>query len=570
MKTTSRRALAIWPALIVAAALSLLAAGLAGAGTTVTRAGQTLVVLEDDIAPALDPDGPSSAHPGTEEINANTMDTLLEYPSTLKNGILIPNYRATTQRLVPRLATSWKRTGATWTFTLRKGAKSCAGNELTADDVVWTFARAKSVSGAAPVAWFLGNVMGILPLDPLISKDPKAKELNGEVTKAGRYSVRFKPQHPSELFPKFLQIFALGIFDSAELKKHATARDPWAHNYTLTQNSPGFGAYCLTRWNKGSEMNLESNPNYWQGTPKYTKIVIRKVPQDSNRLAAIRSNSAQIVTQLTPEEIANVKKDPSISVLEWFNTEQLSLGLNYAYAPWNLPGNALLRQAIAYALPYNEIIANDYRGDARPWLGLIPSSFIGYKKIDRYRTNVAKAKQLLARAGFPGGKGLEKYSSALTLSYAAERSTVNEPIGNRIRTALAQIGINITLAPIPLAQFTDRTLTKRDMPMFLNDAVRSFGPDAGYSALLFFVSVKKGGLINPGQYSSAKVDALYAASATQVGARRAKTLNTMQDILANDLPVIPIAERPSIITVRKGISNWAGRSDNVITFFYLK
>ena len=218
MRSTPRRALGIWLALIVTAALSLLAAGIAGAGTTVTHAGQTLVVLEDDIAPALDPDGPSSAHPGTEEINANTMDTLLDYPSTLKNGILIPNYRAATQRLVPRLATSWKRTGATWTFTLRKGAKSCTGNELTADDVVWTFARAKSVSGASPVSWFLGNVMGILPLDPLISKDPKAKELKGEVTKAGRYTVRFKPQHASELFPKFLQIFALGIFDSAELK----------------------------------------------------------------------------------------------------------------------------------------------------------------------------------------------------------------------------------------------------------------------------------------------------------------------------------------------------------------
>ena len=90
------------------------------------------------------------------------------------------------------------------------------------------------------------------------------------------------------------------------------------------------------------------------------------------------------------------------------------------------------------------------------------------------------------------------------------------------------------------------------------------------TALLFFVTPAKGGLINPGNYSSAAVDSLYATSATTVGAKRLAALHKLQDTLANDLPVVPIAERPSIIVVRKGITNWFGRSDNTINFWYLK
>ena len=75
----------------------------------------------------------------------------------------------TTQGFRPQLATSWSKSGLTWTFKLRQGVKSCAGNEFTADDVVYTFQRAKSVSGAAPAAWFLSNVGAVLSLDPLTS-----------------------------------------------------------------------------------------------------------------------------------------------------------------------------------------------------------------------------------------------------------------------------------------------------------------------------------------------------------------------------------------------------------------
>src|SRR5207253_1507290 len=119
----------------------------------------------------------------------------------------------------PRLATSWTHPAPTrWVFKLRHGVKSCAGNELTADDVVYTFARAKSVSGASNVAWFLGNVAGVLPLDPVTKKTAAAKKLKpSEVRKIDRYTVEVDQYHLNDLFPRMLTLYPLFIFDSKEM-----------------------------------------------------------------------------------------------------------------------------------------------------------------------------------------------------------------------------------------------------------------------------------------------------------------------------------------------------------------
>ena len=69
-----------------------------------------------------------------------------------------------------------------------------------------TASRAKSVSGSTPLAWFLLNLMAVLPLDPLVSKDPKAKELKGEVTKTGQYTFQVKQLNQNELFPRLFEI----------------------------------------------------------------------------------------------------------------------------------------------------------------------------------------------------------------------------------------------------------------------------------------------------------------------------------------------------------------------------
>ena len=565
------------PAKLRLAALVALVAALGVAGSVAATAsaagGKTLVVLQDDIAPGVDVDGANASNFAFHQVVENTMDGLIAYSSKTVAGVMVPNFKVGPTGFEPRLATSWTQDGLTWTFKLRKGVKSCAGNELTADDVVYTFARAKSVSGASPVSWFLGNVGGVLTLDPLISKDPKAKELNGEVVKVDNYTVKIKQFVPAGLFPRVLEIFALFIYDSKVMKANSTSTDPWSHKYGVTVNAPGYGAYCIKSWTKGSEIVLESNPNYWGGPSTFTKIIERKVPASSNRVAAIKAGSADIAIELTPRDIADIRKNSAskTTVMSWYNNEVLALGLNNKIAPWSLPKNELLRQAVAYVLPVQDIIKSDYLGDAKPWFGLAQSTFYGYKAIKTYEKNdVAKAKALLAQAGYPDGKGLEKYSDGLKLYYVQERSGVLEPVVNRIKTALAAIGVNISLNPVTNTEYNDRELTKFDMPMFLRDKVRPFGPDVGYTALLFYVSQAKGGLVNAGNYSNAAVDGLFADSQKVAGSKRLYDLDRMQAILMRDLPLVPIIERPSQIVVKKGISCWFGKTSNTFNFWYLR
>ena len=265
-----------------------------------------------------------------------------------------------------------------------------------------------------------------------------------------------------------------------------------------------------------------------------------------------------------------MSKSRAVSVLSWQNNKLLTMGINYKYPPFNTSKGALIRKAIAYAMPYSNIIKDDYLGNAKQWYGLVPSSAFGYVPIHTYSTNLAKARALMAQAGYAGGKGLPANSPAFQLFYVAERAALLQPIATEIKTALAQIGITIQLSPISQAEENTRELTRFDMGMFLRDDNRPLGPDAGYAAQLWYVCAKDGGLEPSGNYCNPKFDALFAKSQDATGSVRLKYLAQMQQILMQDLPYVPIVEIPSQLAVQKGITGWEGNSYDLVEYWYLK
>ncbi len=557
-------------AVTVFALLTTAAAGIAGTTAALApNAKDTLIVLREQIAPQMNPDGTTAGDPGMVDVFKNVYWRLVDYPTSRKGDIIVPNYKVKPMNFVPQLAQSYSKKGLTWTFKLRKGIKSCTGNELTADDIVYTFARAKSVSGGAPVAWFLANVGSIINLDPLTkgAKDPKAKELSGEVTKVDDYTVQIKQYAPNELFPRVLEIFALNIFDSKEMKKQASAKDPWSHTFANNKGTAGYGPYCVTRWNKGSEVDLGFNPNWTGKKPQFTKVVIRKVPQNANRVAAIKAGSADIATTLTPTEYDSLRSSSNVTVLGWYNNQSSYIYANYKIEPWGMPGNVKLRRAMAYAIPYQDIIKLDYKGSARVWRGVVVSTYNDYAPVLDFKTDLVKAKALMAEAGYPGGNGLEKYKSAFSLTYPAERAATLEPVANRVSTNLRAIGMPVTLNPIPQAEFADRFLSKRDLPLALVDYGAAFGPDAVYAVQLFFVSPDKGGINNGMNYSSKEMDAAFFAAINASGATRTAKIKRAQQIIARDQPAVSLYEWQSQLAVRKGLSGWLVSSDNSLGFY---
>lgn len=564
----------VWLALGVS--IAVLAAACGGpeqsANNSASDAGEDqLVVLSDDVPASLNPDGPEAASPATIAGIGNLHDTLIGYPTSLQDGVFIPDYTT----FEGRLAESWEvsEDGLNWTFTLREDVVSCAGNPLTADDVLWTFQRAKSVSGATPIAWFLANAGGVLPLDPVLpdaTDEDKALQ-DTEVAKIDDRTVVFTLQGPNALFPRVLTVFGLVIYDSVEMEGQATEQDPWAHEFANAGGAAGFGAYCIDSWEQGQEMTLTANSEYYRGQPQHTSVVWRKVSETGNRVAAIRSGDADLVTNLAPREFESLAEEEGVNVLGWFSNETVNLILNEQYDLWQGKDGRLLRQAIAYAIPYDAVIEAIFPADgARRWYGMAPSDVIGFEEVREYETDLNRARELLEEAGYPEGRGLEAESEALTLYYVVERRSWLEPLAVQIQTALAEVGIPIQLEPITQAEAATRALVRKDLPMAVLDWLYPYVPDAGYHVQLFFLPAELGGVNNVMNYDSEEVTAAWMqATGLPEGDERNEALAVAQRQAMMDLPWVPLMERRTQVAVADGITGFEGRPDNILTFWPL-
>jgi len=505
---------------------------------------KTLLVLGESVPASLDYDGPSGNHPASQTGFHNLIEPLVDNAPGAKteDGTQLLDFN----KFTGALAESWSFDQATltWTFKLRQGVKSCAGNTFTADDVLYTYARAKSLTGKAPIGYFLASVASVANFTPaLFAKTPEAieaRKLGDEVKKVDDHTVQIRQSAPNKLMLPVLTIFGALIYDSKEMKAHATAEDPWSHDYANNVNGPSFGAYCLESWKKDEEFVAKANPNYYRGKPYFDRIIYRKVPQSANRLAILRTGQAQIVESLNPREIDSLRKVPNIKIGGGYLNATLIMLLNFKSKPFD---NPLMRKAIAYAIPYQDIIKTSYFGEAKQWEGLIPSAYPGYiKPKAQYAYDPAKAKQLLAEDGYPDGKGLEEFADSFKLSYAAERESNLGPTATLVQTRLKALGIPVQLDPQPVTQLADRQLVKKDLPFSLYDQSKPVGVDPAYAMQLYFVTAPRG-VNNMTNFSDAKLDEAFSKAQVEADtAKRNEYLAEAQEILMDKLPFVPVVE----------------------------
>jgi peptide/nickel transport system substrate-binding protein len=529
---------------------------------------QELLFLAEDVPAGLNYDGPAAAIPTSQTGMVNVMEPLFGYATNPANesGVVTPDFSTFEGRLVE----SWSYDPATltWTLKLRQGVQGCGGATFNADDVLYTFARGKSVSGAAPIGWFLSNVASIANFTPDVFGDETKRALGDEVTKVDDYTVTIRQSEPNALFLPVLTIFGLHIFDKELMDANATAEDPWAHDYANNVNVASFGPYCVESWTKDDEIVLSANENYYRGAPAIKRVVMKKVPQSSNRVVILRSAQAQLVQGLTPREFDSLRGAPGIAVGSVAGNENLFVHMNFDVPPFD---NPLVRKAVAHAIPTQQIIDNAYFGQARPWLGVVPSSYPGFhQSATQYPYDPAAAKALLAEAGYPDGAGLDAFGEAFQLTYVSEKEATLGPIVNAIATAMGEVGFPVTLNPIPQTQYGDRQLVKRDLPFAVNDQEKPIGVDAGYATQLFFVSPESGGLNNMVNYRNPDLDALWAQARVEPDtAKRDALLVQIQDILMNDVVWAPVVEYSTQWAHSDTLQGLQWHPDNSVRFFDL-
>jgi peptide/nickel transport system substrate-binding protein len=482
------------------------------------------IVLADSSAPnSLDPDGPASSVKQNLIAVNNTYDNLVTYvskpnPTSLGGGDTID----ASGPVAPALATSWKVTAHTAVFNLRKGVKSQYGNTLTSADVVWSYNRAVADKATGAFIYSVdGNITGVKAL--------------------GKYKVEYTLKSTAPLLMYALTSHYSTIYDATEVKKHVTAKDPQAKTW-LSSHTAGFGAYDVSSYTSGQSVDFVPNKNYYRGAPKISVDFI-SIPSDSNRFASLQKGSVNIALDLTPEENAQVKSDSSLHVYAIKGNSQTTMFPNFDVPQLK---NPLVRQALQYATPQDQIVSQIYKGFGFPLQSVATAGTQGYTtQYWHYTYDIAKAKALMKQAGYASGFSTKLY-------YPSDDSTLTS-LAPILQSSYQQIGIKVTLVPESSSTLITQAFGSKNLPMYLTDQASSVLPSIANIAALY----QTGGFANINNYSVPAFDA--AAKTTLSTTDSAKVIaaaHAMQKVTAQDPVYVSVAGLEDVAATSSDIGGY--------------
>jgi peptide/nickel transport system substrate-binding protein len=341
--------------------------------------------------------------------------------------------------LQPELAEEWDRRDMSVTLKLRKDATFADGTPITAKDVKYSYDRTFGVGGYPQSAIAAASLLK--PEQFVVVDD---------------HTFRVDFINHDKLSMPYLGVPLVNVYHSELVKKHAKPDDPWGVQWTKL-NHAGSGAYKVEKWTPAQEIVYVRNENWKCGPrPKLRRIISRIVPSSGMRRAMVQRGDVDVSYDITPKDAAEMAANKSLKVISSLmeNTVQF-IGMNVTMKPFD---NPKVRQAIAYAIPYQKIIDVAVYGRARGLYGG-PDQVTSpeWPQPHRYVTDPAKAKQLLAEAGYPDG-------FETTLSFDLGAAVVNEPLCVLIQEALGQIGIKVTLDKIAGSNWR-AAFTQKKMPL---------------------------------------------------------------------------------------------------------
>ncbi len=410
------------------------------------------------------------------------------------------------------LAEEFTRSSMSYTFRLRRDATFHDGTPVTTEDVKWTYDRALAVGGFPR---FVFNAISILKPEQFVAVDPYTFRVDLDRADNGAFPYLASPSS--------------FILNSKLVRAHLTEKDPYGLDWTRV-NDAGSGAYRVQSFKPGQEMACVRDPN-WNRGPKPTveRVVLRMVPDGGTRRALLERGDIDLSYDMSAKDAAELASAPGVSVMStpMDNVTQF-LGMNVHVAPFD---NPKVREAIAYAIPYDEIVKLVLFGRGRS-LGNGPARVTTgtWPQPGPWRTDPAKAKAMLAAAGYPNGFDT-------TLAYDLSSAATNEPLCILLQNSLAAIGIRVSLVKVPASTWRAQ-LQARTNPF----VVHTFGGWLRSPYFYFgFTYYDADALHNAAAYSSAKmreiIDAMhYSPDPAKV---RQAEIDCIQ-LAFDDLPMLPL------------------------------
>jgi peptide/nickel transport system substrate-binding protein len=403
-------------------------------------------------------------------------------------------------RLVPGLATAWQQVNpTTWRFTLRQGVKFHDGTPFTADDVVFTWERASHPHSqlrqyAIPV---------------------------GKPRKVDDYTVEFVQDKPNPItLEHATTIYVMSKAWSTKNKVDRPLDFKGKEETHASRNAMGTGPWILVSREPGVRTVLKKNGDWWgiregRVTGNVTEVIYTQVSADATRTAALLSGQVDFVIDPPPQDVRRLEESKGTKVIRGQENRVIFLGFDqgrdellYSSVKGKNPfKDVRVRQAVYHAIDIDAIKTRIMRGAALPTGGITPSILASNPDAEkRLPYDPARAKQLLADAGYPNGFDV-------TLDCPNNRYVNDEEICLAVSAMLAKIGIQTRVTAMPRATYFPK-LEKFDTSMYMlgwggaiTDAQTMLTP------VLHSEDKKTGaGLFNYGRYVNPKLDALIDAA----------------------------------------------------------
>lgn len=441
--------------------------------------------------------------------DAKTLDPHMS-PESSSNGAMRQIYESLVMfdaknELVPVLAEKWEvlEDGRAYKFYLRKGVKFHNGEEMTADDVLFSFQRATA------------------PSSPL-------RSLSGYIDPAGLEKVDDNTVIVRTTMPIGSAFLASMNHPWASIV-NKKAIDAGGKDYGM--NPVGTGKFKFVSWNKGDRIVYVRNDEYWGEKAKLQNMIIRTVVEGSSRTIELESGTVDVVQDLPSVDIKRVEANKKLQLLNLPGQRVFYLGFDVTTPPYD---NIKVRQAINMVVNRKGIVKAVYKGDGEASTAPISSAILysKTKDIPVPAVDIEGAKKLMAEAGHPNGFPMEILS--------ADR---NDFIGiaTILQSDLAKIGIKAEIKVYEWGAYIDVIKKQGHAPFIMNWWGGAPALDPFFFMTPVFHSASPSST-NRFYYKNPELDALLdKGAALNDGDERKEVYGKAQDIVNHDLPWISIA-----------------------------
>lgn len=464
--------------------------------------------------------------PGTQETVVQVYEGLTRYGRVERDGrTWLDN-----TRIEGHLAESWSVSadGRSWTFTLRRGVRSPFGNELTAEDVVWgwrkSFAQRRTGNFIANVA----NVTDVAAMSPR--------------------EVVFTLSAPSSLFLSVLTLYTPSIYDSTEVKKHASADDPWALKWMET-GTAGYGAYHLESLRAGEQAVFVANPNYFGPRPFFERVVYRAVPSAASRMTLLRSGQVHWIDRPPIQQVRELQRDRRTRVQDAPGRAQTSIRMNPAFKPFD---DVRVRRAFNYAIDKDALLRGVLLETGEIARSIVPPIVASYDpSFFRYDHDPEMARRLLREAGH--GDGLEVELLFSSIWWWEEQMAV------QVADQLRAVGVTAKPQRITGSDLRARAAPGRqDMPFFTFED----GPIVLDPVYTMYLLAHSKGVSNRAKYANLEMDRrIDEARQSLDAARRDQLMREAQKIWMDDAPWILTTYPQTFEAMSANIEGWVPHPD---------